>query len=76
MSVECWQELQEIQPLRALYRENLGSLGALAVQRERGPKSTAVDPMIQSAMILNLNYEGDHIVLGLSKDRQSISKGS
>ncbi len=58
MSVECWLELQEIQTLRALYRENLESSEALAVhRRDRGPESTAVDPMIQSAMILDLHYE-------------------
>ncbi len=63
MSVECWLELQEIQPLRALYRETLEGSGALAVhRRDRGPEPTAVDPMIQIAMILDLHYEGNHIV--------------
>ncbi len=63
MSVESWLELQEIQPLRDLYRENLESSGALAVyRRDRGPGPTAVDPMIQSAMILDFHYEGDRIV--------------
>ncbi len=56
-------KLQEVQPLRPLHRENLESSGALAVhRRDRGPELTAVDPMIQSAMILDLQYEGNHIV--------------